>query len=89
MIVAQIAAAAIIYGSAYWIISDLFDNLISEKPVFLVLGLAAFFHILVVMLLMMIADYGKCYLELNGGIRIFKAIGKAINFVFSNLLHES
>jgi hypothetical protein len=85
MIGAQIVMFVVLFGLASLLL-QLFGNTISERPLFWAYTIAAFIYACVVVLLLMISDYAKFYMEMAETHRVFKAIGKAVKYVFNNFV---
>ncbi len=85
MLFAQLVTACVLFGVARFVLS-LFDNVVTETPLFWAYGVAAFIFACSIVLLLMISDYAKFYMEMAETGRVLKAIGKATKFVFNNFL---
>ena len=85
MIVAQIVMFFLLFGLASLLLK-LFGNIVSERPLFWAYAIAGFVYACVVVLLLMISDYAKFYMEMAETHRVFKAIGKAVKYVFNNFV---
>jgi len=85
MIVAQVITALLLFGIASFVLS-LFNNVVTETPLFWAYGVSAFIFACAIVLWLMISDYAKFYMEMENTSRVFKAIGKATSFVFSNFV---
>ncbi|MCQ2251027.1 MAG: hypothetical protein MJZ66_07945, partial [Bacteroidales bacterium] len=85
MLVAQVITALVLFGITSFVLS-LFDNVVTETPLFWAYGIAGFIFACSIVLLLMISDYAKFYMEMAETSRVFKAIGKATKYVFNNFL---
>ncbi|MCR4558481.1 MAG: hypothetical protein K5685_00200 [Bacteroidales bacterium] len=85
MIAAQIVMFFLLFGLASLLLK-LFGNIVSERPLFWAYAIAGFVYACVVVLLLMISDYAKFYMEMAETHRVFKAIGKAVKYVFNNFV---
>lgn len=85
MIVAQIVTAAVLFFVATFILK-LFGDIITQRPLYWAYGIAAFIFGCAIVLLLMISDYAKFYMEMAETHRVFKAIGKATKYVFNNFI---
>ncbi|MBR4267060.1 MAG: oligosaccharide repeat unit polymerase [Bacteroidales bacterium] len=85
MIVAQIVTAGVLFLIASFLIK-LFGTIVSERPLMWAYGIAAFIFLCAVVLLLMISDYAKFYMEMAETHRVFKAIGRATKYVFNNFV---
>ncbi|MBO7438987.1 MAG: hypothetical protein J6U21_04845, partial [Bacteroidales bacterium] len=85
MIVLQVVTAALLFGIASFILS-LFNTVVTETPLFWAYGIAGFILICAVVLLLMISDYAKFYMEMERTSRVLKAIWNATKFVFRNFV---
>ncbi|MBQ5541362.1 MAG: hypothetical protein IIU03_14125 [Bacteroidales bacterium] len=85
MIAAQIVMFVVLFGLASLLLK-LFGTVVSEKPLFWAYAVAGFIYACVVVLLLMISDYAKFYMEMAETHRVFKAIGKAVKYVFNNFV---
>ena len=85
MIALMAVAIAIIVGLTF-LIASLFNNIITEKPLFLLGGIAIFLIVCTVVLFLMISDYAKFYAEMTNTYRVLKAIRKAFGYAFGNFV---
>ena len=85
MIASQIVMFVLLFGLASLLL-QLFGNIVSERPLFWAYAIAGFIYACVVVLLLMISDYAKFYMEMAETHRVFKAIGKAVKYVFNNFV---
>lgn len=85
MILAQIVMFFVLFGLASLLL-QLFGNITSEGPLYWAYSIAAFIYACVVVLLLMISDYAKFYMEMAETHRVLKAIGKAVKYVFNNFV---
>lgn len=85
MIAAQIVMFVVLFGLASLLLK-LFGTVVSEKPLFWAYAVAGFIYACVVVLLLMISDYAKFYMEMAETHRVFKAVGKAVKYVFNNFV---
>ncbi len=84
MIALQLVAFVLLFGLAYLIFSNI--EVISETRLFWAYGITAFIFFCVAVLLMMISDYAKFYMEMVRSFRVIKAIWKATCFVFNHFV---
>ncbi len=81
----MVISIAVIAGLTV-LIASLFNNIITEKPLFWLGGVALFLIICTVVLFLMISDYAKFYMEMSNTYRVIKAIRKAFGYVFGNFV---
>ncbi len=80
----QIALAIAIYVPLGFIIDGLQDKLASEIVFYYWIGGAVLLHLLLFLLISMIGDYSKFYLEITNSFNIFKGFWKGIKYVFTH-----
>ncbi|MCQ2252303.1 MAG: CvpA family protein [Bacteroidales bacterium] len=85
MIATQVVTFLVLFGIASFVLG-LFDNVVTETPLFWAYGVAGFIFACAIVLLLMISDYAKFYMEMAETSRVLKAIGKATKYVFNNFV---
>ncbi len=83
-IAVQILFIIAIYLPLGAIIDSLKDKLVSEITFYYWVGGAVLLHMFIFLLVSMISDYSKFYLEINDSFNIFKGFWKGIKYVFTH-----
>ncbi|MBQ5551845.1 MAG: hypothetical protein IIT32_12360, partial [Bacteroidales bacterium] len=73
MIALMVVTAAVLFIIASFVLS-LFNTIVTETPLFWAYGIAAFIFGCAIVLLLMISDYAKFYMEMERTSRVLKAI---------------
>ncbi len=83
-IAVQILFIIAIYLPLGAVIDSLKDKLVSEITFYYWVGGAVLLHLFIFLLVSMISDYSKFYLEINDSFNIFKGFWKGIKYVFTH-----
>ncbi len=80
----QILVAVAIYVPLTLILDDLHNKLVSEIVFYYWISGAVLLHLFLFLLVSMIGDYSKFYLEIKNSFNIFKGFWKGIKYVFTH-----